>query len=74
MASQVQDEEEAKGPSDTQPKPSVEEYGPWTVVSQRKSTTKSNPQGASRVSGQSDSNRDSRWPKWPSWAHSANTI
>nr|POF19297.1 hypothetical protein CFP56_17673 [Quercus suber] len=71
---QVQDEKEAQSSPDTQPKPSMEEYGPWTVVSQRKSTTRNNSKGAGCGLSQSDTTSDSRWAKWPSWAYSADMI
>nr|POF25831.1 hypothetical protein CFP56_69422 [Quercus suber] len=71
---QVQDEKEAQRSLDTQPKPSVEEYGPWTVVSRRKSTTRNNSKGVGRGLSQSDTTSDSFWAKWPSWAYSADTI
>ena len=54
MAPQVQDEKEVKASPVTQPKRLVEEYGPWMVVSRRKSTTKNNPKGAGHGSSQSD--------------------
>lgn len=54
LAPQVQDEKEVKGSPVTQPKPLVEEYGPWMVISRRKSTTKNNPKGAGYGSSQSD--------------------